>query len=1173
MKGDFSRKTFKSEKHYDAVLIQQGRTQVDSDTNELQQIIIHRTETEGIDVIGRCGAPQNDVGFSITPSGSEFSISEGRFYVDGILCANEVELLYSDQPDLPNPADLNSLFTEAEAQLGIVYLDVWKHHITALDDPFIREVALGGPDTASREKIICQVKVLPLSETDDDPPVDLSCEAVIPQWDDLIAPSTGTLIAQTEASEADEGPCLLPPNAGYLRLENQLYRVEIHRGSESDSGATWKWSRENGSVVSEILQISGSEITVTDLGRDEVLGFSPGNWVEIIDDTLELNGLPGQLLQIDSISNDAQGQPIISMGEDVIPLAEGPNFPNGIDPERHPKIRRWDQRSEATSDGIPIAEVPLSLEGGIQVQFSSGTYQTGDYWLIPARTATGQIEWPMTDAPIPEPMALLPWGIEHHYCRLAIAQFIPNDDGGELSLLGDCITRFPPLTEVDSGDSCCTVVVQPGDDIQAAIDSLPPAGGCVCLKTGIHFIQDTIRVMRSNVCIKGECPGTQVIRNEGLNVISIAGVQNQPIENVVIDSVRFVARGGNTGDINLFDQTIFLLVNCLEVDISKCSVEVLTSPTTANPTFPNALAIGIGIVNSRKIVISRNTQRLTFVGIWAEGSVDCTFTENQLIGPLLQLADQQFFSLGYAGFIINLTPSQSLLLGSNIDCSNNSIQDFLLGVVVGVGGDHCSIFRNTIRRNADTPLTLTEFNNEFLAGSEPYLYGIIIYGNHCKVVSNDIGLNGIHLGGIRIFGTFAMVDSNTLASNLTRELQEGSDQLPISILVGQFLDEDQQLELENNHTVVINNKLVGTLTGIGGVNVEAITISENQILISDGLQLPTAGVALAGVSNSIVSSNQIDGADLGIFLLGDPPTGGVSNRILDNRIVNGVYGVGAISETDLEVTGNQIKNMTIAGIAAATLLDSTSFINNRINHCGYGPPTSFLAGNPLTGIGAGVLVLSTQGNLSITSCQVTNTGISEQGEITPAGTFWQIAIGRVFSCEVLNNQVSYTDIINLSQVPLNQNHRSIVLLGWLSPGFTAAAVLFPRSGSALITNNMFQGIGFPHLVEFLRNPNQLEEGFERVTFSHNQCFHLRTDEAPPPGPPDLNNFGNSTVSLWGRYLVVMGNQVDANQPSFPSVDLSNPDRTTLMGNIATGSIFNFGVELTPTSASDFNVFL
>ena len=58
MKGDFSRDTFDSKKHYSRVLMQQGRVQTDADWNEQQAItgVIAKKPTT-TDIIGACGAP------------------------------------------------------------------------------------------------------------------------------------------------------------------------------------------------------------------------------------------------------------------------------------------------------------------------------------------------------------------------------------------------------------------------------------------------------------------------------------------------------------------------------------------------------------------------------------------------------------------------------------------------------------------------------------------------------------------------------------------------------------------------------------------------------------------------------------------------------------------------------------------------------------------------------------------------------------------------------------------------------------------------------------------------------------------------------------------------------------------------------------------------------------
>src|SRR4051812_29403531 len=96
MAGDYSRKTFNPKKHYNGVLMQQGRVQLDADWNEQAAINVHRTETGVADIIGACGAPMHNAGFGIEPqissppeAGGDFYITAGHYYVDGILCENE----------------------------------------------------------------------------------------------------------------------------------------------------------------------------------------------------------------------------------------------------------------------------------------------------------------------------------------------------------------------------------------------------------------------------------------------------------------------------------------------------------------------------------------------------------------------------------------------------------------------------------------------------------------------------------------------------------------------------------------------------------------------------------------------------------------------------------------------------------------------------------------------------------------------------------------------------------------------------------------------------------------------------------------------------------------------------------------------------------------------------
>lgn len=215
MKGDLSRRTFLAAKHYHSVQMQQGRVQLDADWNEQIDLTAHRVETETVDVVGAAGGPQAAAGFAITPLGpTDFRLGAGRYYVDGLLVVNEADLAYSAQDDHPGFAAL------VPGQRYLVYLDVWQRHLTFLDDPALREVALGGPDTATRVRTTWQVKVADTTQ--------LNC---IDAWGTFLPslPASGKLRAGTEPATASDNPCLVRPTAGYRGLENQLYRVELHR--------------------------------------------------------------------------------------------------------------------------------------------------------------------------------------------------------------------------------------------------------------------------------------------------------------------------------------------------------------------------------------------------------------------------------------------------------------------------------------------------------------------------------------------------------------------------------------------------------------------------------------------------------------------------------------------------------------------------------------------------------------------------------------------------------------------------------------------------------------------------------------------------------------------------------------------------------------------------------
>lgn len=373
---------------------------------------------------------------------------------------------YTTQADLPSPELASAATDTAPSTVSfqdgtyVVYLDAWLREITAFEDAALLEPALGGIDTTTRTRTMAQIRLRylgPGSVTD--------CSSIGP-LPDLFAgssepgdrpPTTGRVSARAKPVAVADDVCDIPPDARYQGLENQLYRVQVHDPGELDT-ATFTWSRENGSIGALWTGQTGSTLAVSTLGRDAVLGFAADQLVELFDDTLELKGLPGVLATITQPPSD-----------DELTIS-GPAGLDRSDFPRNPRIRRWDN---ATSGAITVAagadEGFIDLEDGVQVRFEAGHYNTGDYWLIPARTATHDVDWPRDaeDRPVSRP----PDGVIHHYAPLALVEAA----GGVASVVHDCRAAFPSLTAITAEDVGFdnTACALPGArTVQDAIDAL-----------------------------------------------------------------------------------------------------------------------------------------------------------------------------------------------------------------------------------------------------------------------------------------------------------------------------------------------------------------------------------------------------------------------------------------------------------------------------------------------------------------------------------------------------------------------------------------------------------------------------------------------------------------------------------------------------------------------------
>lgn len=459
MKGDFSRIRFNPGKLYSAVLKQQGRVDLDSDANEQSFIDGYLRDTTNTDVIGQYGGPIGHAGFAIKIENNEIHISPGRYYVNGILVENMHWVHYDKQPYLDSPNYTSAQLLEAvlreDGTIAQFKLEVWQRMVTGLDDNCLLEPALGQADTTTRLQTVWRV-IGSVTNTSDIPapePVDPTnpitglppcCQMLYnPQ---LMLAHDGAMKADTNQTGND---CNCQPiaSAGYQGLENQLYRVEIHSAGNLNT-ATFKWSRENASVVTQVTNVSSAVVTVSSLGPDANLGYQAGQWVELSDDT-NLFGQPanqpGQLYQILSV-NQATLQ--VTMTNPVY----------GVNTSMNARMRRWDQSGAAAQvgQGVPLSNTPTQLENGIEVTFRSGNYQSGDYWTIPARTADGQIDWPPcgSNGNLFQPASYM----QIYEAPLACVQPRPYNAyiyktgqyENDRYLISDCRLPFSPLTALNA---------------------------------------------------------------------------------------------------------------------------------------------------------------------------------------------------------------------------------------------------------------------------------------------------------------------------------------------------------------------------------------------------------------------------------------------------------------------------------------------------------------------------------------------------------------------------------------------------------------------------------------------------------------------------------------------------------------------------------------------------
>jgi hypothetical protein len=952
MAGDYTRLSFRPERDFSALLKQQGRVDLDADWNELVDIFRRRIWTETVDLIGRCAIPRDpaDV-FKIVAAGGGYTIGIGRAYVDGLQPENHGtgaivhEPIWGD-PTGSQPVDYahQPYLDPAPAVPGgagphLFYLDVWEREVTAVEEPDIVEAALG-VDTTTRRQTVWQVKILP------NLPAGTKCSSdwgTIPAWVSLTTPSGGLLTTQGVGVSTPADPCLIPPTGGYRGLENRLYRVEIHDdGSVAGKPLSFKWSRDNASVAAVIKSIANPggaapKVTVDRIGRDSILRFAPGDWVELIDDVLELSGQPGVMARIAPQGVDATTNTI------TLTAALG----GAIDTTRNARLRRWDQQAGVNAAGvIPVGALPATfqLEDGVQVTFDLAaaglSFHAADSWSFAARVANAWVE-PLTDEP--------PQAIRHHYCRLAILA------NGQLE---DCRPLYPPLPP--PCDSCeCDACISPEDQlanpmaIQEAVTKVGKLGGKVCLCAGIYRLRKPIVISKAHsLTLAGKGHRTVLLNEHDGPAIEIVSSAEVTVSNLLVATKKTSTKSkALRGAIEI--QT------AIGTTIERCFIGQLGAlvPFETGPTLPYP-GIGIGLGRLVAETVIRENVVLTDVGVAVLAA-----------GTALTYGAGSDAEAKKLLETIDATHAGRYLVTHGLWIEDNLLLCRHAGVDLGRAGD-------TRKKWAkQTSTMIVHIGDTTIAGNAVYgadEVGVIVSGAvvNAKYLAPAAKLLKGLTSGLKLAGMGARLD---VRSNLLSVTGDG-----IVIASDQARIEDNDVISPSARSATDGIRLAAGATGR--------ILDAAQIVANRVTGFSQNGIAVVASPRScLVKLNQIEKTGInGIFV---SPTGGKARSgrvaIENNQILgvgvsgrSSVYGIYASAVSGLRIAGN-----AVAGVGQ-NADESPDRVGIEIDAC----PGALVADNQVSGVGPTGAALATP-TIGIHSAGVT-AGLDvadNQVDLTDAG--------------------------------------------------------------------------------------------------------------------------------------------------------------------------------------------
>jgi Family of unknown function (DUF6519) len=570
MTGDYTKVPLRPSDRWTGARMQQGRVLLDHDWNLNLDAAARRARETVRDAIGWAGVVAGSTAFqvSVTTTGDlDLDLEPGHFWLDGLEAFAPAAFTYSGQ---------DAIAALPETGTVLVYLDVFEEHVQPAEDPSeLVDPALGTIDTTGRTRVGFRVRVAPTGAA--------TCAAA---WAALetVAGSTG-LLSVARGTIGTPDPCA-PPGDPLAQIPDGLLRVEVLDGG-TEATARFAWSYENGSCAVPVVQMpSGNTVQLAPSN----LNFGQGDLVEISYLARRTDRVDnGALYLVDDVTPGAGGDTLTLHTAVTLPPPTPPaTVLDGL------CARRWN--GEVVGAAAATNALWAGQDMGVTFTAGSGDYVVSDWWGARLRSESGN--------GIEERVAASPDGTGHSFAPLALV------DLGARTVLSDCRPTFTSLVDLDFSVGACTVSVKPGDDLQAAIDSLPPGGGELCLAAGVYALDTPVRITgRERIVINGAGPASVIVAQQNEAAVVFDSCEDVEVRDV---SVQGGSDPDGSGDPDLDGALTFL--SCLGVVVKDCALSCpdLAARTQTCLTVRSAT----GGRASDSIRIERN--QLT-VGAWQTG--------------------------------------------------------------------------------------------------------------------------------------------------------------------------------------------------------------------------------------------------------------------------------------------------------------------------------------------------------------------------------------------------------------------------------------------------------------------------------------------------------------------------------------------------------------------------